>query len=358
MTSGPHGARLHPCQVAFAGRGDLGTSDLVAAVARELSGRYWVALAHADNEGMSVVSIRSATAGSAALDAARFDPAAPAAVYQRAFGLLDHDLVLSVGPAPPDVPTVLVLDGEGGGTAPQDLVATVGVGPPPHGATVPHFDPTDVAGVAAAVRDHLLTLAARRPLHGLVLVGGRSTRMGRPKWALDFRGIPHAHYLHDLLTAHCDRVFLSIRPDQSHVAELTAREHLVDRFQDLGPAGGILTAMTTYPDAAWLVLACDLPFVDDESITTLLRAREALRFATCFVRADGQPEPLCALYEPKARLRLFQLVALGRPRPRELLATVRTGTVEGVDARTLMNANSQGEYEEAVARLRSEGGGA
>jgi molybdopterin-guanine dinucleotide biosynthesis protein A len=63
-----------------------------------------------------------------------------------------------------------------------------------------------------------------------------------------------------------------------------------------------------HPAAAWLVLACDMPFVDRELLSALVEGRDSAKDATAFAASDGLPEPLCAIYEPTAFPALWKTV--------------------------------------------------
>jgi len=68
-----------------------------------------------------------------------------------------------------------------------------------------------------------------------------------------------------------------------------------------GPIAGIRAALAAHPRSAWLVLACDLPYLSDAALDYLLRQRDVTAFATAYKSAhDGLPEPLCAIWEPSA----------------------------------------------------------
>ena len=73
------------------------------------------------------------------------------------------------------------------------------------------------------------------------------------------------------------------------------------------------------PDAAWLVLACDLPLLDQQTLGHLLRSRRRERQATAYRSShDGLPEPLCAIYEPSSREAIRAYVASGTRLPAEV----------------------------------------
>lgn len=143
------------------------------------------------------------------------------------------------------------------------------------------------------------------PLFGLVLAGGRGTRLGKDKGSLDYHGMPQARWAFGLLEPLCTRVFLSLRPDQLEAAPFAGLPAIVDT-DALGPASGLAAAARWSPEAAWLVLAADLPLVDTETLSALVAARRPERAATAFRHPDGTLEPVCAIYEPRALAALLE----------------------------------------------------
>ena len=93
---------------------------------------------------------------------------------------------------------------------------------------------------------------SRTPVYGLVLAGGQSRRMGTDKALLEHGGRSQLAHVVELLEAEVDRVFVSARPDQQDEPERSRYELIVDRYEDMGPLAGILSAMEAYPDADWL----------------------------------------------------------------------------------------------------------
>lgn len=181
-------------------------------------------------------------------------------------------------------------------------------------------------------------------LYGLVLAGGRSTRMGRDKASLDYRGKPHALALHEELASICVKAFISCRGDQRIPADLA----LIDRYDNIGPMAGLLTAFDHQPAAAWLVVACDLPFLDRATLEHLVASRDPSRPATAYRgRLDGLPEPLCAIYEPAMRDRLHQFVREGITCPRKALIRSEACLIDLQNPYALENANSPDAAERA-----------
>lgn len=163
------------------------------------------------------------------------------------------------------------------------------------------------------------------PLYGLLLAGGRSQRMQRDKATLDYAGEPQLMRAWHLLQACTERCFVSVRADQRDEPMRAGLPQLVDTHVDLGPAAGILSAQEAYPDAAWLVVACDLPLLDEDTLRQLVAARAPTRSATAFAsRHDGLPEPLCAIWEPASHDLLKARSLDGHACPRKALLKMDT----------------------------------
>ena len=206
----------------------------------------------------------------------------------------------------------------------------------------------------ATTGDPLAMAAA--PLYGLVLAGGRSTRMGRDKATLNYGGRAQLERAMALLAPHVIRAYVSVRADQ-RAEPLRARfPQIADAQPNLGPIAGLLAAQAQHPEAAWLVLACDLPLLDATTLSHLLQARSPQRVATAFRSShDGLPEPLCAIYEPHSREPLRAFVAAGRDCPRRFLLSTDTLLVDGPNPAALDNVNTPEEYRLAMTVLPPEG---
>src|ERR1700761_2548072 len=149
--------------------------------------------------------------------------------------------------------------------------------------------------------------ASRAPLYGLLLSGGASQRMRQDKAALAYRGEPQLLRAWRLLESVTERAFVSVRDNQREDSLRAGLPQIVDSYDAIGPAAGILSAQDRHPEAAWLVLACDLPLLDSKTLQRLIDARDPHADATVFNSShDGLPEPLCAIWEPSSHARLKQ----------------------------------------------------
>src|SRR5580658_1427177 len=191
------------------------------------------------------------------------------------------------------------------------------------------------------------------PLYGLVLAGGRSTRMRRDKATLSYQGRNQLDRAMELLDSCVERAFVSVRPDQRADQARARYPQVVDAHEGLGPIAGIAAAQALVPSAAWLVLGCDLPYVRSGTVAHLIAHRDPARSATAYRSShDGLPEPLCAIYEPRSAAAIRAWVAAGRNCPRKFLLSVDTELLTEPAARALDNINTPQEYGSAMDLVR------
>ncbi|WP_284460589.1 NTP transferase domain-containing protein [Chryseobacterium sp.] len=177
-------------------------------------------------------------------------------------------------------------------------------------------------------------------INGLVLAGGKSQRMGTPKDLMNWHGKEQRYFAADLLGEFCDEVYISCRQDQ--LENFDRQYHpLTDTFLNMGPFGGILSALRSQRDKAWLVVACDLPLLDKKSLEFLLHSRNPEKAATTYKSPfDGLPEPLITIWEPKSYPLLLNFLGIGNTCPRKVLINSDALILEPHDPDALMNVNT------------------
>lgn len=186
-------------------------------------------------------------------------------------------------------------------------------------------------------------------IHGLVLVGGESRRMGSDKALLSYDGkATQLERTAALLQSVCPRVFISQREEQPFPTP-EGTEAIYDSVDEArGPLRGILSAMQAHPDAHWLVLACDLPNLSKATLEKLIASfQEAPAPELTAYRSshDDLPEPLCAIYPSGSDAGLLALAQeLGKSCPRKLLIIKEAALVDQNDPRSLDNINTAEEF--------------
>ena len=191
------------------------------------------------------------------------------------------------------------------------------------------------------------------PVKALLLAGGKSERMGEDKAGLVYRnGQSELGRLAAIVRSLGMQPYVSLRDADSVPSYVPPDLPIIaDRFQELGPHGAICSALITDPDSAWLVLACDLPLLEREDVAGLLSSRDPKQYATALRGADRPfPEPLIAIYEPRAYRRLLEFLSLGYACPRKMLINSEIAEVI-TEPRPLTNANTPEERAAVLERL-------
>lgn len=205
------------------------------------------------------------------------------------------------------------------------------------------------------------------PIKGLVLVGGKSTRMGTDKSELNYHGKSQKGIAKELLENNNLETFYSVQPfnlnqvnkastnvASSAVEKSQVLNEIPDTFLNLGPFGGICSAFQKDPNSAWFVLATDVPFVNNEVIQTLLKHRNPSKVATAIKGKNKEfVEPLITIYEPKAYPILLQYLAQGYSCPRKVLINSDVEIVE-IDDDFIRNINTPDEFETAKKEIENQ----
>lgn len=139
--------------------------------------------------------------------------------------------------------------------------------------------------------------------------------MGRPKAMIPFAGVPLVERVFDAVRA--QTVACALLGSGEVPARLQQCARIPDAPDAQGPLAGILAALRSRPDAAWLIAACDMPTVTPAAIAWLTAERRSERIAV-LPSVEGQIEPLLAIYEPAARMALEDAARSGCLSPRAL----------------------------------------
>ncbi len=196
--------------------------------------------------------------------------------------------------------------------------------------------------------------SSNAPLYGLILSGGKSSRMGTDKALIDYHGKPQQELLFDLVQEFCAHTFISLREDQQD--DLPEKYKVIlDQNEYPGPLNGILSAHKKYPEAAWLVIACDLPLLDKETLQLLVKGRDANKDATALTtKASGLPEPLAAIWEPKGLEGVKEYLKNATSScPRKFLINTDTHLLFPENDDVLANANSMQDFRRIKDALNS-----
>jgi molybdenum cofactor guanylyltransferase len=188
-------------------------------------------------------------------------------------------------------------------------------------------------------------------LMGLILSGGKSSRMGFDKSSLNFHGEAQSTFLFRLLQRYCQNVFTSCKAGMKVDADLNP---LFDKLETESPINGILTAFQMNNTSAWLTVPVDMPYIDERTLSLLILHRDRSAPATCFFDSDGKmPEPLIAIWEPSSFEPLQKSFLQGNISPRKFLVDAGAKVVKHPRPDFNINVNDPEELRRVLKKLRS-----
>ncbi len=163
-------------------------------------------------------------------------------------------------------------------------------------------------------------------LSGLILSGGKSSRMGQDKAGLSYRNQAFLEKAIQLASQRCSRVFISSSHEHHVVPGVT---RIPDAYPSDGPLSGLVSALEFYAAEAWLVLAVDLPLLRSDSLDLLLQLAHPEKVTAYSIA--GLPDPLFAIY-PKASFAAIQAYyQAGKRKMRGLLMELHYHEIKAED---------------------------
>lgn len=128
---------------------------------------------------------------------------------------------------------------------------------------------------------------------GIILAGGKSSRMGTEKGLQELCGKPLISYAINSLSTLCDSIIIS---SSANEYQFLGYQLVADEFPGIGPMGGIYSALRKSPTSENLVLSCDLPFVSGDLLTYILNNSTGYQVAVPW-QGSQHYEPLCGFYD-------------------------------------------------------------
>lgn len=174
---------------------------------------------------------------------------------------------------------------------------------------------------------------------GLVLAGGHSRRFGEDKARFEVDGQPMVERVVDTLAAVVQPVLVSVGERGNSFTGLRNVSYVVDHYKDAGPLAGLHAGLQEIQTPWLLAIACDMPFLEAETLRWLLAARPPEADAVVAKTPDGRLHPLCACYHARTLSVVTQQLNKGRFALHNLLKQLPE--VHGVDLPTgpLRNVN-------------------
>lgn len=174
---------------------------------------------------------------------------------------------------------------------------------------------------------------------GFVLTGGRSTRMGTDKALLPIGAQTLCEHIGDAVNSVAEKVYLVGHPERYGRLKYAC---LADVRPDLGPLSGLEAALSLKSAEFYVVTGCDVFNLKPEWLRALILESE--RGARCAMAEDanGNIQPLCAVYRSECGPIVSRAISQGRLRMMDLVQELGARPVK-VNA-AVLNLNTPEEY--------------
>jgi len=145
------------------------------------------------------------------------------------------------------------------------------------------------------------------PLTALILCGGKSTRMGRSKAFLPYRGTVMINHIIDVVRQlFAEAILVTNEPD---LFDGLAIDIVKDILPYRGPLGGILSGLLIAGNYHSFVFACDMPFISREVIEAMVKQHKGSDLLV--LKHDQGIEPLIGIYSKKCIKALEESLFVG-----------------------------------------------
>ena len=176
----------------------------------------------------------------------------------------------------------------------------------------------------------------------LVLAGGASLRMGRPKAWLEVGETTLLRWMVERLGPAFSEVVVSFaEPEQ--LEEHVPYRVVFDRKRAAGPLAGIEAGLAVARDEVTFAIACDMPYVPRGVAERAVAAARGCDAA--MPRVGGRPEPVCAAYRRSSLPAITAALDAGRLKAADLADHLDVTWLEGLDPDLFRSLNTLEDYE-------------
>jgi len=176
----------------------------------------------------------------------------------------------------------------------------------------------------------------------LVLAGGDSRRMGRPKAWIEVGDTVLLRYVVERLAPAFSEVVVSFgEPEQ--MQQLVPYRVVFDRKRDAGPLAGLEAGLMAARHDVLFAVACDMPYVTQT--TAQLAVAAARNSDAAIARHDGLFEPVCGAYRKTALPAIVGALDAGNYTAHDVAQSLDVTWLEGLDSAEFESLNTPADLE-------------
>ena len=137
-------------------------------------------------------------------------------------------------------------------------------------------------------------MLTKNEITGIILVGGKSSRMGRDKGLCEFKNRSLVEYSINALKQYCGEILISTNIKEGY--SKYGFPLIADEYKEIGPLGGIYSCLKKSQTKHNLILSCDTPFIGPQLIKFIIENIDHKHDVILPSHGDSFLEPLCAYY--------------------------------------------------------------
>ncbi|MGB0896625.1 MAG: molybdenum cofactor guanylyltransferase [Flavobacteriaceae bacterium] len=158
---------------------------------------------------------------------------------------------------------------------------------------------------------------------GIILAGGKSSRMGTDKGFILFKNKPFIQHCIDALQSFVDDIIIV---SNNKLYDQFNAIRVDDLIENSGPLAGIYTGLHHSKTTTNIVLSCDIPLINTALISTLVQ-HHTTQVNITYVISNNKQMPLIAIYKKDCLPVCLQLLNANERRLKTLLKSVTTNAV-------------------------------
>ena len=188
----------------------------------------------------------------------------------------------------------------------------------------------------------------KKDITGIILAGGKSSRMGTDKGFLMFDDKPFIQHSIDALKPLVSEIIIVSDNDDYDVF---GHNRVEDLIKNSGPVAGIYSGLEASKTVYNLILSCDIPLINSELLKTILKEIDE-KSEIIQVESNNKTMPLIALYKTSCKTKFSKLLQQGEKRLQFAVnqCEVKTITLNKHYEISTSNVNSKEEFK----RLKNE----
>ncbi|MCF6183282.1 MAG: molybdenum cofactor guanylyltransferase [Bacteroidales bacterium] len=184
---------------------------------------------------------------------------------------------------------------------------------------------------------------------GIILAGGKSSRMGKDKALLKIRNKTLTEILYETLSFFCSEIIISTNNPE---VKINGTISVCDEIHDIGPAGGIISSLNTSTNEKNIIISVDTPFVSIELLKYLTDNSDK-EIDITILSEKGALQPLIGIYKKNVAKTFLSESEKGNYKVRNVIKLLNSKIIDisnlsFYNSRLLININKSDDYISAL----------